>query len=277
MDKIESLKIGDKLTNQDIVRIFNVANMGGMRKNKKANILVIISDHTKGIYDDKYYGQQLHYTGMGKLGDQKLEKQNKTVAESNINGVKIFLFEVFKPKEYIYQGIVKLEEKPYQEVQKDVEGKNRKVWIFPLSLEKNTFIDLKVYEECLAKKQSLLSKKNKAELYEIIKEKECKKASYRKTVNNTYIRDPYIIEFAKLRANGYCQLCGNEAPFKNPMGEPYLEVHHIVWLSRGGTDTIDNVVALCPNCHRKIHILDKDEDKIYLKKVIKNNNIDIQY
>ncbi|WP_296863638.1 HNH endonuclease [Thermosyntropha sp.] len=35
----------------------------------------------------------------------------------------------------------------------------------------------------------------------------------------------------------------------NLTGEPHIE-----WLSRGGTDTIDNTVALCPNCHRKMHV-----------------------
>jgi 5-methylcytosine-specific restriction protein A len=44
-----------------------------------------------------------------------------------------------------------------------------------------------------------------------------------------------------------------------------LEVHHIQWLSNDGDDTIDNIVALCPNCHRKMHILDLEKDRIYLE------------
>ena len=52
-----------------------------------------------------------------------------------------------------------------------------------------------------------------------------------------------------------------ETRWKNKKdGEPFLENHHLVWLSRGGTDTIDNTIALCPNCHRKMHILDLQED-----------------
>ena len=49
-----------------------------------------------------------------------------------------------------------------------------------------------------------------------------------------------------------------KAPFYTKNNKPYLEAHHLKWLSKGGTDTIDNVVALCPNCHRKMHIV-KDE------------------
>jgi 5-methylcytosine-specific restriction protein A len=29
----------------------------------------------------------------------------------------------------------------------------------------------------------------------------------------------------------------------------------------GGKDTIDNTVDLCPNCHRKMHVLDLKGDK----------------
>jgi len=69
-----------------------------------------------------------------------------------------------------------------------------------------------------------------------------------------YIRDPIIVEYVKRKANGICQDCHQPAPFINKKtGEPYLEIHHIVPLSQGGSDTIDNVIALCPNCHRKRH------------------------
>lgn len=48
-------------------------------------------------------------------------------------------------------------------------------------------------------------------------------------------------------SNVICELCRNEAHFKNSKGEPYLEIQHIVWLSKGVDDTIENTAALCPN------------------------------
>ena len=83
-----------------------------------------------------------------------------------------------------------------------------------------------------------------------------------KQISNTvkYERSVYIKEYAKKIANGFCQLCENEAPFKDKQGNGFLEVHHIQYLSQGGSDTIDNVVALCPNCHRKMHHLELDVD-----------------
>ena len=88
-----------------------------------------------------------------------------------------------------------------------------------------------------------------------------RKTSIVRNVNTiTYDRDPYVSEYAKRRAKGKCQLCGCPAPFQNRQGDPYLETHHIVWLARGGEDTIYNTVALCPNCHKKMHILDLPTD-----------------
>ena len=40
----------------------------------------------------------------------------------------------------------------------------------------------------------------------------------------------------------------------------------IVELSKGGEDTVENAVALCPNCHRKMHSLCLEEDILTLQK-----------
>jgi len=81
-----------------------------------------------------------------------------------------------------------------------------------------------------------------------------------------YIRSSEVVRETRKRANGICQLCGQPAPFIDPKGNPYLEVHHITWLSRGGEDSTANTVALCPNCHTRMHILDRPEDVEKLKK-----------
>lgn len=77
---------------------------------------------------------------------------------------------------------------------------------------------------------------------------------------SSFVRDRYVSEYAKRRAHGFCQLCGEDAPFLRKNGEPFLETHHVIWLADGGDDSIDNTVALCPNCHKKMHVLNLDED-----------------
>ena len=69
-----------------------------------------------------------------------------------------------------------------------------------------------------------------------------------------YTRDPQVAAYALRKAKGHCGDCKKPAPFtRRATGHPFLEVHHIHMLKDGGSDTPDNVIALCPNCHRKRH------------------------
>ena len=74
------------------------------------------------------------------------------------------------------------------------------------------------------------------------------------TTASVYLRNPYLAELVKRQAQGICQDCKKSAPFvSKKTGEPYLEVHHIIPLAEDGPDSRENVLALCPNCHRKRH------------------------
>lgn len=74
-------------------------------------------------------------------------------------------------------------------------------------------------------------------------------------INNItiYSRDSQVKAWVLKNANGICEACQQKAPFLTHNEIPFLEIHHVKQLSDGGSDTITNVVALCPNCHRKIH------------------------
>lgn len=85
------------------------------------------------------------------------------------------------------------------------------------------------------------------------------------TTKTTYSRNPHVAEYVKRRAGGRCDLCKTDAPFSDSHDQPYLECHHIVWLAHDGDDSIDNTVALCPNCHRRMHILKNCNDVKKLK------------
>jgi predicted HNH restriction endonuclease len=70
----------------------------------------------------------------------------------------------------------------------------------------------------------------------------------------TYQRNPDVIAAVLERANGFCEKCSLKAPFIKKKDEtPYLEVHHKIQLSKGGDDTVENALSLCPNCHREEH------------------------
>lgn len=257
-----NLKRGNTYTNDDLKDMFKCAQSGGMRKVNSTNTLLIISDHTQSLYDDRWDNGVLYYTGMGPIGDQDINyRQNKTLKESNSNGVNLVLFEVFKPNEYIYLGNPKLIGVPSEEDQLDKEGNIRKTWIFPLKLVDSEIpIDNENLKRVQLKRYKKIHKLSDEAVKKGAKQGK-KKPGQRKSISINYDRNQHVIEYAKRRANGTCQLCGCEAPFKNKSGEPYLEVHHIKWLAQGGLDTIDNVAALCPNCHRKMHSLNLEKDK----------------
>ena len=268
MEFYRGLKIGQIITNNDIRLIFKCGNMGGMRRSHATNTLVIITDHTKGLYEDRWEGDILHYTGMGKNGDQDINfAQNRTLNESNINSVDVFLLEVVKEREYTYLGPIDLCDTPYQEEQSGEDGRKRKVWVFPVKLkntEETTLILKDLIERNYSEKQMRARRLSTIEVKERAEKTGTKNVGSRNAVVKAYERNPYVAEFAKRRANGVCELCQQPAPFLNKNGEPYLETHHIKWLANGGEDTIENTVALCPNCHRKMHTLSdsKDEQKL---------------
>jgi len=257
------LNPGDTITNAKLRSIFKCGSQGGMRRSRETNTLVIVSDHIKALYEDRWENDILHYTGMGLTGDQSLSfMQNKTLAQSQTNDVAVYLFEVFEKKSYTYIGQIELADPPYQEAQPDQNGDIRNVWVFPLKIvgeAKPLTLPDTIIQKKQQRKEKEASRLSDEDLLKRVRY--ARKGSGTRQVNTSvHERNPYVAELAKRRANGLCQLCQEQAPFNDKRGNPYLETHHIVWLSKGGEDAIGNIVALCPNCHRKMHSLNLTSD-----------------
>lgn len=259
---IDSLKPGVELSNQRLCEVFGCSPQGGMRRSLSSNTLVLISNHVSSVYHDRWIGNVLHYTGMGQKGDQRLDAtQNKTLAESRSNGVGVHLFEVHVEAVYTYVGKMRLNDEPYQEQQLDADDKARKAWVFPLVVERGEVPTIE--QATLAQQVERVARQVRRLTDEEVRrraERARPVPGQRSTVSKQFDRDPHVAEHAKRAAKGVCDLCLSPAPFINGDGQPYLETHHIEWLAKGGSDTIDNTVALCPNCHRKMHVLNLETD-----------------
>lgn len=86
-----------------------------------------------------------------------------------------------------------------------------------------------------------------------------------KTVPSTitqYQRDASVKAWVLKQADGICESCSQPAPFSGSDGFPYLEVHHVRQLAENGSDTIDNAVAVCPNCHRELHYGERSKNLV---------------
>lgn len=80
------------------------------------------------------------------------------------------------------------------------------------------------------------------------------KPAQRESKRSDFVRNPYVVAAALIRSSGKCEMPGcGRALFTTDDGSLYLEVHHVVPLSENGDDTLDNVAALCPHCHREQH------------------------
>ena len=270
---IEDLIVGNIYSNSEIANTFKCSNMGGMRRSKETNSLVLIAKHNNPLYDDQWTGDGiLNYTGMGTENDQSISyAQNNTLTIAEREGIKVYLFESYKDNEYYYDGEVKLAGTPYQSEEADINGAIRKVIKFPLKRldqTKSLIIDIEDIEKSENEKLKEVRKFDSSEIKNRAKIAESENISTKEVKTIYRERNQYIAEYTKERANGVCDLCGKEAPFKDKNGRPYLESHHVITLAENGPDAIYNTVAICPNCHRKIHVLHQKEDIDKLSKVI---------
>jgi 5-methylcytosine-specific restriction enzyme A len=78
------------------------------------------------------------------------------------------------------------------------------------------------------------------------------------STNSGYCRDPKIRAAVLRRAKGKCEHC-DELGFSLKSLKHYVEAHHIIHLSMDGPDTMENVIALCPNHHREAHYGSKSD------------------
>ncbi|MGV2293212.1 HNH endonuclease signature motif containing protein [Trinickia sp. YCB016] len=77
-----------------------------------------------------------------------------------------------------------------------------------------------------------------------------------------YQRDASVKAWVLRQANGICECCSQQAPFSGSDGLPYLEVHHVRKLAEKGSDSTENAVAACPNCHRELHYGENAKDLV---------------
>lgn len=262
------IRIGETLSESQIHEVFECQTQLGIRLSKKNNLIVLISKLFDNVYSDTWDQDVLYYTGTDASSD---EYGQTLFGQGNNNGQLIsvwegqnrptlYLFEKPAPNKCIYKGIVEICQKPYQEPKQP--GSSYLVWRFPLKLVQ---IDENQWASDNHEIEMIEIKKSLGELEEevasILRNPFLRKERIIRTLTtNRFDKKALFSAYVKKRANGYCDLCGNIAPFTDQEGNPYLEAHHIERLSAGGIDSPDNMVALCPNCHKKIHHLNLQED-----------------
>lgn len=202
-------------------------------------------------YKDEYREDGLFwYTGEGQTGDMKMQGGNKAIYNHKVDGKILHLFEHSRPTYVRYVGEAECVGY-HEELRPDSEGDQRFVFIFHLSF--NPSPD-NVSEVLTAVPGDIkqLRKKSLSELRAAALVKSSTNTPAIEKIQINRYRSEAIKLYVLTRASGKCEGCGEPAPFETKKG-PYLECHHLYRLSDGGPDHPKNVVALCPNCHRKAH------------------------
>ncbi|WP_186807073.1 MrcB family domain-containing protein [Priestia megaterium] len=94
-----------------------------------------------------------------------------------------------------------------------------------------------------------------------------------KTTKNSYLGNPKVTKRALINAQYRCEYDASHITFVNDTtGMNYVEGHHLIPLSAQGEfnysiDVPQNIISLCPNCHRKIHKASKEQKKVMIHKL----------
>jgi 5-methylcytosine-specific restriction protein A len=149
---------------------------------------------------------------------------------------------------FVFQGIF-----CYKNILRELDGSKAFVLTKSISEKQKMYSDLTYVEKNLKHAVSISVK----DAQDLRLHRLAMAAKYPKriTVTSTaFDRNPDVIAEVLYRAAGVCELCRKPAPFlRLSDGTAYLEVHHRNPLSAGGADTVENAIALCPNCHRRSH------------------------
>lgn len=212
-----------------------------------------------GYHDGWQVAGLYHYSGEGQVGDQQFVKGNKSIRDHALNGKDLHLFEKLADTQYRYIGQF-VYAGDHMVRAPDRDGNERDVIMFELlpieavdeaALEASTSALDSASTSALEPAVTLphsLEDLHATALSGVVKpgSADSRRVQVRR-------RSAAVARYARVRAGGMCESCGSPAPFPNPLGEPFLEVHHLRRMSDGGPDHPRWVAAVCPNCHRRAH------------------------
>jgi len=207
-------------------------------------------------YQDEFQPDGTYwYTGEGQEGDMEMTRGNRAIRNHQEDGKHLHLFEALGEGQVRYIGKATYLDHHWED-RPDVHGEMRSAIVFELAVEptENSATDgvEEPIEEYDGRNQRWWTR-SQDELRALALQESISSVSEEEARQRTYQRSKAVQVYVKKRADGTCEGCGKDAPFITPQGRPYLEAHHVRRVSDGGPDHPRWVIALCPNCHRRIH------------------------
>ena len=204
-----------------------------------------------GYQDGWDAGGIFRYTGEGQIGDMEFRAGNKAIRDHATDGKDLLLFQTLgKGKPVRFLGTFSLANFELVPAP-DKKGAQRQAIVFHLIPADDVAVtegaDIAATVPSTTSLGFLRAKAYAAAAANTGAGGRVAQRIYRE-------RSIAVRDYVLARANGACECCGENAPFVRTDGSPYLEPHHIRRLSDGGPDHPAHVGAVCPNCHREIHV-----------------------
>ena len=200
-------------------------------------------------YDDLWSADgTFRYFGEGQEGDMTLSKGNKAIAKYAADGKDLLLFEMLGGGQVRFRGPFNCAGYSFEDG-KDQHGNTRKMIVFDLVPidDQGTELELPTRPAQALSLEQLRHRAMEAA-------GPARESTSRQASRSYRLRSEAVRQYVLTRANGICESCDTPAPFKTVGGRPYLEPHHIRRLTDDGPDDPRFMGAVCPNCHREIHL-----------------------
>lgn len=251
-DSVSRFEVGSNYNRWEIHDEFAGQRYSGISTPADLPIIFIFtgeSGEEYGYEDEFLEDGTFMYSGEGTEGDMVMDDGNAAIRDHRSNNEALHLFEDTKyPWIVTYVG-------QYQHVGhewktlEDQDGNEREAIRFQLEPVGGTNIEIEDGTPSSLSEEKLFQKAKQSSP----SPSDGMTASSGSSSGRPYPRSEVVKEFALRTADGVCQGCNEKAPFFDEKGEPFLEVHHLHRRSDGGADDPENVIALCPNCHRRRH------------------------
>ena len=243
------LSLGAVYRRADLHIRFGGSRFSGIVPSKQEPVILLFhtQEPVQQFYRDGFDGDGIYwYSAEGSSGDMTWTPSNRAVRDQAMLGLDLFFFERVQRKDGLWrfaQIFYYFSHK--QEQRPDKTGNTRAAIIFGLlsvtaTASDNIASSVPTVDPCGLRIAAMA----------IV---DPEKVGVQSAIRNVYLRSEAVRQYALGRAGGECEACGSVATFKNILGVPFLEVHHIARLADSGPDRVDRVAALCPNCHRRCH------------------------
>jgi 5-methylcytosine-specific restriction protein A len=232
---------------EDIHARFEGQRQGGIITPKDHPLVIIITGEEglqHGYADRRRPDGVFEYFGEGQIGDMQLTGGNRAIAEHSPAGESLLLFRKTDTG-LRFEGEMVCETF-HSERSPDREGNDRDALVFELR-------PLEAVEEIVGERGAPPNADLATLLSKALTAARAEPRAVGASVRTVYERSQDVRNYVLARAGHKCEGCEAPAPFTRKDGSPYLEPHHIRRISDGGPDHPAFVIALCPNCHRRVH------------------------